>query len=123
MKTPDEIKDGLERCQLNEERSIPNCKYCPYEFDPNAQCDLVLHADALAYIEQLEERLAQVERERDAAVSELASNCRACRFIVDDSHCEDCFQRVGKHPWSPIVRTKFEWRGICAENTKEDTRE
>lgn len=112
VRTHEEIKKGLECCSNATVESCGECSYHTKE-DHSAVCIVHLTKDAKAL-------LAQVERERDAAVSELASNCRACRFIVDDSHCEDCFQRVGKHPWSPIVRTKFEWRGICAENTKED---
>ena len=51
MKSPDEIKKGLRHC------SEYGCKGCPYKED----CDMadgfsVLAYDALAYIQQLEER-------------------------------------------------------------------
>ena len=55
MKTPDEIKKGLECCS----QSLPYpCSGCPYERDEQQEnawrCDL--DADALAYIQQLEAR-------------------------------------------------------------------
>lgn len=64
MKTPDEIKKGLE-CE--------RCSECPYDSidDPVRTCGLEVDHDALAYIQQLESRLAQVERERDAAVNAI----------------------------------------------------
>ena len=47
MRTPDEIKKGLECCGIEHK-----CEICPYK---EAGClDLELEADALAYIEQLE---------------------------------------------------------------------
>lgn len=64
MKTPDEIKKGLEICS-----SRWDCVKCPY---PEGECysDLV-EKDALAYIQQLEnhigeltEKVAQLEAEK-----------------------------------------------------------
>ena len=63
MKTPEEIKEGLEHC------SEDGCKGCNYEEDCNmADGFSVLAFDALAYIQQLEqinadfaERTAQLE--------------------------------------------------------------
>ena len=49
MKAPDEIKKGLEMCGVIRGR----CKGCPY--DGNAECVSNHSADALAYIQQLEE--------------------------------------------------------------------
>lgn len=60
MKTPEEIKKGLGRCQLNKELLFVDCSHCPYYMD-TAHCDLVLHADALAYIQKLEERNKTLE--------------------------------------------------------------
>ncbi len=113
-KTPEEIKNALDLCSQS---GCPDCAKCAY--DGNECCLEEKSKDALVYIQQLESRLAQTERERDAAISELANSCYACRFILDASHCEGCFQRDGKYPWSPMVRTKFEWRGVCEKNTKE----
>lgn len=57
MKTPDEIKKGLECCQ-----GAVKCEECPYE----TECDLPFgddnKADALAYIQQLEADNARLTR-------------------------------------------------------------
>ena len=49
MKTPEEIKKGLEICIADE-----SCRDCPYN---NGNCDMQLERDALAYIQQLETRM------------------------------------------------------------------
>lgn len=46
MKTPEEIKKGLEICIADE-----SCRCCPYN---NGNCDMQLERDAIAYIQQLE---------------------------------------------------------------------
>lgn len=53
MKTPEEIKNGLECC------SMPGCKGedCPYNLDD--PCHFTMHEDALAYIHQLETQSAK----------------------------------------------------------------
>lgn len=56
MKTPEEIKKGLECCARASEEA---CKHCPYCND----CDIFeacnLYRDALAYINQLEARVPE----------------------------------------------------------------
>lgn len=56
MKTPEEIKKGLERCGNSGE-----CKDCAY-FHGTAMCISELAEDALAYIQQLEQRLVEVNK-------------------------------------------------------------
>ena len=46
MKTPEEIKKGLEICIVDK-----NCRDCPYN---NGNCGMQLEIDALAYIQKLE---------------------------------------------------------------------
>ena len=63
MKTPDEIKKGLECCE-NDSGSCS--ERCPY-FDSlsnGVDCASKMHADALAYIQKLEERLKVAEIDR-----------------------------------------------------------
>lgn len=55
MRTPDEIKKGLGCCGINGQ----DCSACPYQW--NITCIEVAMRDALAYIQQLETRLAQAE--------------------------------------------------------------
>lgn len=95
MKTPDEIKKGLECCRL------PGCKgeECTYNHDE--PCHFALHEDALAYIQQL-------ERERDAAVEQLKEVdrlelfcCSHCKHEeLDDFSCTTC-----------IHMSNWEWIG------------
>lgn len=120
MKKPEEIKKGLDCCQ-----TTVRCNICPYTDVGNivAECSGRLAGDALEYIIQLESRLAQVERERNAAVKDLADACKYCKHISCDdedenSPCKDCMQRKGGVPFAPMIRTRFEWRGVCEENTK-----
>lgn len=60
MKTPEEIKKGLEIC------GGYDCRGCPYDgttFDNELyKCDNELYNDALAYIQQLEQRLVEVNK-------------------------------------------------------------
>lgn len=51
MKTPEEIKKALERCENSGE-----CKGCAY-FHGTAMCISELAEDALAYIQQLEDHI------------------------------------------------------------------
>lgn len=87
---------------------------------------LTAGADAITQVAVLESRLAQVERERDAAVCDLSDACKYCKHISCDdedenSPCKDCMQRKAGVPFGPMIRTRFEWRGVCEENTKDDS--
>lgn len=74
MKTPDEIKRGIECCGgdcfcVNEE--------CPYDKDDlkeNISCIRWMAMDALAYIQQLEMKCHQLEMERDALMAGMKLN-------------------------------------------------
>ena len=135
MKTSEEIKKGLECCQHNEYNGLCECdKGCPYRFE---RCDQ-LRKDALAYIQQLEiaveyysnttqmldakiakleSRLAQVERERDAALRDMMEIgwCQTCthyNVAIDKEPCKTCLKKKKAELW--------QWRGVCPENTKEE---
>ena len=58
MKTPEEIKRGLECCAIRK-----TCNGCPYEdHTPLAtDCMNTLEAEALAYIRQLERKVEEYE--------------------------------------------------------------
>ena len=73
-------------------------------------------ADALLLVEDLESRLAQAERERDAAVADLRRE--ACCYQCQDNEtdemdepCYSCLETIGERP-------NWQWRGVCAENSK-----
>ena len=54
MKTPEEIKKGLEICIADK-----SCRDCPYT---NGNCYMQFVRDAFAYIQQLEQRLVDVNK-------------------------------------------------------------
>lgn len=60
MKSPEEIKKGLEYCNND---FIPadgtsRCSHCPYDIgDEHPECADILHIDALVYIKQLEKQI------------------------------------------------------------------
>lgn len=105
MKTPEEIKKGLECCTCQDGDGCSDM--CPYsgrcDIDPNA-----LERDALAYIEQL-------ERERDAAIKDIESLrvstwssdwCNFCKHHEPDGQCyRKCL--TGGCGWG----YGWEWRG------------
>ena len=83
--------------------------------------------EVLDAVSQLKSRLAQVERERDAAVRELeiAEDCYNCKYNRACKHdgngyrkCSEC----GECPCSECNsgQSQYEWRGVCEENTKEE---
>ena len=68
-----------------------------------------------SYIKHLESRLAQAERERDAAVHDLEElTGRVSSFHLDCDYCKDKDKPVCKN-------CDWQWRGVCPENTKEDS--
>lgn len=107
MKTPDEIKKGLYHCGADD----VGCTGCSYN-KKNVMCEGNMEIDALTYIVTLENLLAQVERERDAAVRDLAK-AMSLDGVEDCSFCKNI-----KKPYCDPC--KWEWRGVCTENTKEE---
>lgn len=111
MKTPEQALRGFVRCfsPFVELR----CAFCPY-LDMK-DCKNVMIQDVYNHIQQLESRLAQVERERDAAVDDakLGTACDTCWYNENPSLSKPCTDCGGGFPM-------WQWRGVCAENTKED---
>ena len=132
-----EIKKGLEQCC----DTGVGCSGCPYDNDcHDPLCTVNVEMDAVKYIQQLESdneskqkridelesRLAQVECERDAllnfiktqifpaVLSDVPEACRLCRNY-DGNFTKDVCKWCGTHE----VFGNFQWRGVCAENTKD----
>lgn len=66
----------------------------------------------------LESRLAQAERERDAAVYDINRCCGTCKHFQneeDDCTAEEC---IGSGSY--MEPSGWQWRGVCLENTKEE---
>ena len=105
MKTPEEIKKGLE-C-LMAETQLP-CSGCPYNDEPVACCEVII-PDALAYIQQL-------EAERDAAVAAIPRACGFCKWygVKHGGFFPDCKNPNGCRNISGI-NTGWQWRGVQKE--------
>lgn len=104
MKTPDEIKRGLDECTR-----LGGCAACPYfDMGPTARCAPKLAADAIAYIRELEVekyRLAtecqKLREERDRYWQYIKGlGCDTCGGDCD--RCEVTLDRV----W-----TGWKWNG------------
>lgn len=108
MKTPDEIKKWLEYCHSS--KPCIDCKYDQRDFP---HCVRSLLADAINGYEKLVSRLAQVERERDAAVRDCARfPCYTCNEKGNGDFCHQC-RTTG------TFRSLHEWRGVCEDNTMD----
>lgn len=109
MKTPDEIKKGLECCNKLE------CDACPYHGEND--CSYLPCEDGLAYIRQL-------EAERDAMKAlfvdpnDLCAICKhqdydavVCQLV--DYCCELCSPNCACH--GCVEASHYEWRGVQKE--------
>ena len=137
MKKPDEIKKGLE-C-LMAEKQLP-CSVCPYNDEPVACCEVII-PDALAYIQQLEadnaqqarcienltdklnalnDELAELQAERDAAVALIPRACAYCKWYgtKHGGFHPDCKNPNGCRNVSGI-NTGWQWRGVQKEDMNE----
>lgn len=119
-KTPEEIKKGLCCCVTD----IADCKGCPFDnsSDDGLVWECTVDSSAIAYIQQLESRLAQAERERDAAVNALRENgfCCDCKYIDVPAEKEPCFSCRKLRHTQP---KNWERRGVVPGNTKEKNNE
>lgn len=114
MKTPDERKDFLQKLRLAASEAddlLTSCDASDLLDGLEVSRDFMFEAACL--IEQLESRLAQVERERDAAVADLQlyAGCKVCKYgdFKFTNECMDC----------SYDNNNWQWRGVCHENTKE----
>lgn len=76
MKSPEDIKKGLEMCGVIR----GHCKGCPY--DGEAECISNHSADALAYIVQLERKLRAVE---DIHIGKIAERINSEKLKAIDA--------------------------------------
>lgn len=117
MKTPDERKEFLQKLRIAASEAddlLTSCDATDLLDGLEVARDFMF--EAAAVIERLESRLAQVERERDAAVRDLNCfwKCAICKkFTRPVDKCPH-YRECG-------LSYKFwQWRGVCPENTKED---
>ena len=119
MKTPEEIKKGLECC------THATCNGCPYAQDGCATNREMI--DALDYIQQLEhqigeltekvEQLDHVTRERDALL-EIVKELGECNYCKHNSYCPhtipDCMNCKDENCqcYSCGHQSKWQWSGV-----------
>lgn len=100
MKTPEEIKNGLNCCRFT---VCPDCLDCPYHDDKC--CKISVKKDALAYIEQLEEQISLMKLQ-------MKGDCGVCKHRNDERKLEDkqlgcrispacyeCLKKDGRDMW------------------------
>lgn len=108
MKTPDEIKKGLECC-ISSDCGDEKCPYLSIQY----RCFEEVMRDALALIRQLEAHNAELERELGKAVMALTT----CAMDgLDGNICNYCTHKNCDE--QDLHFECFEWRGLCEENSK-----
>lgn len=70
MRSPEEIKKGLEYCSEKAKRKT-NCSECIYFNDPRGWCSTAITKDALDYIQLLEARMEALTDETLAYIQQL----------------------------------------------------
>ena len=87
MKRPDEIKKGLDLCGGSgyEGSCTEVCLY--HGGEPGKVCFEVLTTDALAYIRQLEIKIAEYEKPLVPLTFEEAILCDSCLETIDGEYC------------------------------------
>lgn len=124
MKTPEEIKKGLTICTHGSDCS--RCTYTLLECSKNQ-----MQKDALTYIQHLENLLTQATTERVALLADLVNAkwflCHVCKNyyrpdpVIRHYECKALgkFSDFIDGDCDSIIHCgKFDWRGVCAENSK-----
>ena len=127
MKTPDEIKKALRICSGKLLDYCDACNYCNWSSD--CACNSRMCADALDYIQQLEnhigeltEKVTQLEKERDALLADLRDadmlECAHCaHYVPAGAQCEgegDCLECDYKNCACNgcYGNSNWKWRGV-----------
>ena len=112
-KTPDEIKKDAELCL----HVVDDCNDCEVFSECGGVADHVIKELYDLLVIRYEQRLAQVERERDVLAAALkgVKFCGDCLHLYskDQGFCLSCSQ--DRERSKPL----WQWRGPCPENTKE----
>ena len=100
MRTPEEVKKALKACAFG-------CFHdCPYHDNPsNYDCQELLVADALALVEQLEEKIQLM-------LIQMKGDCGTCKHRMDERKvadkqlgcrlspaCYECLKKDGRSMW------------------------
>ena len=101
MKTPDEIKkikEGLKSCSSDECHGDNGD--CPYK--NNVFCMMTMAGEAMAYIEQLEERI-------DLMMIQMHGDCGCCKYRnAKEEPCRSCLNEEDSPYWKyeglPVIK-------------------
>lgn len=99
MKTPEEIRIGLE---CRGDKRDPHCVDCPYHGKGLTPCRIAVCEDALAIIDQLEERIALmlIQMKGDCGVCKHRSGCWiGGRDIAKSITCYECMMNESRPNW------------------------
>jgi hypothetical protein len=115
MKTPDEIKKGLECCVIGPSAHQPKCGECPYKL-------VIACSDEL--LEDTARLVKQLEAERDAAVDDFKLyRERNIKGECGVYACDLCKHGGKYEEWEEIKCPKgcmgienWEWRGVQKED-------
>ena len=102
MKSPDEIKKGLECCAMYSYRCEDDCPY--REQCRNEQGGKAMNEDALALIQQL-------ESERNAIMQDMNKNCTSCKHSGMNNPDNPCY----KFEEQCRDYSNWQWRGVQKE--------
>lgn len=91
MKTPEEIKKGL-ACHMDGLGPFKPCSDCTYHGKGLKPCRIAVHEDALAYMEQLEERIALM-------MIQMKGDCGVCKHRGKPDRCNECLAKYGRPLW------------------------
>lgn len=108
MKTPEEIKLGLECC-INSADLYNGCNLCPYN-DEKFAC-FEVQVDALAYIWQL-------EREKETLLAGIKLHggiCMMCKYYSTPEYELPCGNCCVIYPNDREAENLWEWRGVEEE--------
>lgn len=131
MKKPDEIKKGLEFASTDCEGAQCCDKTCAYYkecggYHRLAEVPCTMICDALAYIQQLERELAAALYDMNRAQCCICNICKKhyrpdpeVRRYSCQEYGDDFTERICSEEEVMLYCSAFEWRGVCADNTKE----
>lgn len=116
-RTPDEIKKGLECCKLHDGDMYTDCSHCPY-YLTSAQCDLEMHDDAIALIQQLQHNNAQLAIDKAMMAAENAEkDARIQQLEKDNDRLTDEVCNAYNIQNEQLARIK-QLEGIVSEKEK-----
>ena len=116
--TDKELTDVLRNCYRG------SCRDCILNTD--AECSVIMRREAADAIERLTAEVERRTRERDAAVTDMCNivthyPCYVCKH-TQHAHVYGCdlVLDLNTDNWRCHKGERFEWRGVCAENSEEE---